>query len=656
MRRMKKMFLSKNTLRHPIGEAKMLKRERGFDMESYRILAELSQAVMFEWDIAADRLFVSDRWRLNFGPEPQKAEFSKSLTEIFPVPSNEENLLQRYIEAVKYDKKVNCYEKLEMRLCTIHDECRWFQLRLLLRLTPAGEPERVFCMMTDINQQKEDYEKLLYQAQKDVLTGLYNKETTQLLMEHYLEHARISDKQQALLIIDIDGFKDINDRFGHLFGDAVIAELGHIIQDSFRESDIVGRFGGDEFMVLFKNIGDVEVIRHKAEDMNRVLQRTYRNEQGDLYQVSASIGIALSPQYGLHFAELFSKADQALYYVKEHGKNACSFYHDDLPMPEYVSNRSLELRKTRRRSKAFQENVIEYIFKILYHSQDANAAVNLILEIISIRYNISRTFILERNREGEYENTFEWCKKGIPSQQSSQQHIPEEDAEKFFQHFNEDGVFSVENTALLAPELKKYFADSPVKALLECAMYQQGSIEGVIGFEYNSHPRDWKSEEIEALSFTAEILSTFLLQKRSLDKMKVSYGQALEILDHIDSFIYVIDKNTYEILFSNRKAIEFFGTDQLGKPCYAVIGADDTVCPFCPMSFLPESFHSVKKDVYMPKRAIWLRTAVSRIHWTENREVCMLHCHDITAWKKEESLSAEKIPLSEREQQAGTVM
>lgn len=614
-----------------------MEKKRDFDIESYRILAELSNAIMFEWDIAEDKIYVSANWKVVFGTEPQPDACSKNIAAIFSLHPDDPDLLTPYIWELKAEKKKvspqRYYQKIEMRLLTKKRGYLWYQFRLLLRCDALGVPERVFCMMTDIDLQKQEYEKLLYQAQTDVLTGLYNKATIQALIKNYLESSRLQDKNQALFIIDIDGFKEVNDHFGHLFGDAVIAEIARQIRDAFRESDLVGRIGGDEFIALFKNIGDKNLILRKAEELSRQLQRTYKAEPAN-YNISGSIGIVLSPEYGVEFDDLFQKADQALYYVKSHGKNSFYLYHDELPLPQYVSSRAMLHEPKKKRPKAFYENVIEYIFKILYRSQDANAATNLILEIIGKKYHISRTFIIEKNPQGEYVNTFEWCDAGVASQQNEQQHIPAEVAEKFLHHFDENGVFSCVNTKFLPQDILRYFDDSPVQAFLECSMMNEGSVDGVIGFEYHEGPREWKSEEIESLSFTAEILGTFLLKKRSLDRMKLSHMQALEILDHIDSFIYVLDKNSHEILFLNKTAIEFFGTDQLGKRCYEIISGEDAPCPFCPLLSLTESIDCAQKEMYFPKTDLWVKAAVSRIQWSKDRDVCMLHCHNITALKK----------------------
>ena len=184
-------------------------------MESYRILAELSNAILFEWDITTDCFYVSANWQATFNTKPQKENFSKNFTNIFPMPTHQPDMLTPYIENIHKNSKRNNltdnYHKIEVQLLTKEHSSVWFQLRLLLRYDAKGLPDRLFGMMTDIDLQKKENEKLLYQAQTDILTGLYNKATTQLMIRNYLKYSSLQNKNQALFIIDIDGFKEVND-------------------------------------------------------------------------------------------------------------------------------------------------------------------------------------------------------------------------------------------------------------------------------------------------------------------------------------------------------------------------------------------------------------------------------------------------------------
>ncbi|MDF2564690.1 MAG: putative signaling protein [Massilibacillus sp.] len=615
-----------------------MKNFKQFDVESYRILAELSEAITFEWDVQTDKFYVSSQWKLKFDYEPSYDHFSQNIRQALRIHPADRRKIVRYVNQVKKNiegfLQLNNYAEFEVRLLHNKQEYIWCKFRLVLRCGDDNQPERVFGMITDIDAEKKEHQKLLCQAQKDVLTGLYNKATTNQLIEEYIAEVTMPNKKQALFIIDIDGFKDVNDHLGHLFGDAVIADLAHSISRTFRDSDIVGRIGGDEFIVLLKNIPKMDIVFLKVQELLKSLRRSY-DSNDKTYEVSASIGIALYPDHGDTFDTLFQNADQALYYVKEHGKNNFYLYYEEMPQVQYENKRMTASTDESNVpiSKSFHENVIEYIFKILYRSKDANTAIHLILEVIGLKYNVSRAVIHEKTEDSLYSNTFEWCNKSVPSIQAEQQGISADFVEKVHPYFDKNGVFSCANINLLSDELKLYFKDSPVKSLLYCHMIDSGMVRGVIGFEYYKHPRIWTNAEIEVLSFTAEILSTFLLKKRAIDKLKLSHVHALEIMDHIDSFIYVIDKNTHEVLFLNKKAIEFFGSHHMGGLCYEFISCEDGPCSYCPMLQITESIEQVNKEVYLPKRKLWIKAAVSKIHWNDDREVCLLHCHDITEYK-----------------------
>lgn len=163
--------------------------------------------------------------------------------------------------------------------------------------------------------------KLKIRAENDLLTGLYNKITSELLISDYLE-TEGKNGRHALFVIDIDNFKNVNDEMGHLIGDRALIDTAAGINDSFRISDIKGRIGGDEFIVLLKNIASDEDIRKKAEDLCRLFKsiKVYNG------QISGSVGAAVYPDHGTTYTELFEIADKAMYHSKELGKDGYYIY------------------------------------------------------------------------------------------------------------------------------------------------------------------------------------------------------------------------------------------------------------------------------------------------------------------------------------------
>ncbi len=161
-------------------------------------------------------------------------------------------------------------------------------------------------------------------AQKDALTGLWNRAYTIDFLSDYLVDKRHCG---CFFMIDIDGFKHINDTYGHLTGDGIIVQLAETLKKIVRSDDIVCRVGGDEFIVFFKGVASRDFASSKAEEIILTLDRDPFRHSSE-YRISVSIGIATAPYDGTDFVTLYNKADKALYHVKENGKHSYHFYSD----------------------------------------------------------------------------------------------------------------------------------------------------------------------------------------------------------------------------------------------------------------------------------------------------------------------------------------
>lgn len=170
----------------------------------------------------------------------------------------------------------------------------------------------------------EHNKKLKNEADTDLLTGLSNKIATERMIKEYM--AEKHKKQGVFLIIDVDNFKKINDTMGHAFGDEVLRELSMRLQSLFRVTDIIGRVGGDEFVVFLKDIKDMEAVEREGRKLE-VFFHQFEVGKYVKYSITASIGGAVFPSEGATFEDLYKAADKALYVSKRQGKNRLTFYH-----------------------------------------------------------------------------------------------------------------------------------------------------------------------------------------------------------------------------------------------------------------------------------------------------------------------------------------
>ena len=154
-------------------------------------------------------------------------------------------------------------------------------------------------------------------AQLDEMTGLLTKTATRRHIEHLLKEK--PDQLYAFFILDIDTFKQANDLYGHAFGDSVIEQFAAVLRTQFREQDMIGRIGGDEFAV-FIPVPDLAWVKTRAQQLLKALHYTH-TAMGNSWGVSASIGIALTSREAQDFETLYRKADDALYMSKKNGRN-----------------------------------------------------------------------------------------------------------------------------------------------------------------------------------------------------------------------------------------------------------------------------------------------------------------------------------------------
>lgn len=290
--------------------------------ERYQIIMNQSDSIIFEYDILNKTVMYSGNFKKKFGFDP--------LTTGFPEAAAEEGLIHpddtdRYLEFFRNVELEDSYNEGEFRLTMANGSYAWFEMKVTTIRDENGKPLRAIGRLTDITKQKAETQKLIARSETDTLTGLYNKATTQNLIENSFKAQYNS--QHAVLMLDVDDFKNINDTFGHGFGDSALTELACKLKGVFRSSDIVGRIGGDEFMILMKDLKAPEMIAEKASDICKALLCNYEKD-GKTCTISASVGVAVFPQDGTTYDELYKKADTALYRAKSNGKNNFMFYND----------------------------------------------------------------------------------------------------------------------------------------------------------------------------------------------------------------------------------------------------------------------------------------------------------------------------------------
>jgi len=200
---------------------------------------------------------------------------------------------------------------------------QWLSIKTIRDET--GKIQRFISLFSDITLRKRNEERILYQANYDALTGLPNRSLFLDRLQRAIIQAERSDTQIALLFIDLDRFKNVNDTLGHACGDLLLQEAAARLNALVRRSDTVARLGGDEFTVILSDLSDFTQIERLVEKLLKSLSAPYDLEQHVAF-VSASIGITIFPNDGGNVEDLLKNADTAMYQAKENGRNLSQFF------------------------------------------------------------------------------------------------------------------------------------------------------------------------------------------------------------------------------------------------------------------------------------------------------------------------------------------
>ena len=230
------------------------------------------------------------------------------------------NFTQDFLHSIFESGRLHVMFKYER--CLTNGEKHWIHNEV--RFMTDVDSGHVCAMLSakNIDREMEEEQQLIMAAKMDMMTMVLNCDTTMEYIRRIFENDTMN--KHALFMIDVDNFKALNDTYGHQVGDEFLIEFADIIKASFRDSDIIGRVGGDEFFVLMRNVPDRDVIENKAISLLGVIQRVCSDYKD--VNLSSSIGIAVYPECGKSLEALHLRADTALYQAKRQGKDKYVFF------------------------------------------------------------------------------------------------------------------------------------------------------------------------------------------------------------------------------------------------------------------------------------------------------------------------------------------
>lgn len=298
------------------------------EKERYEIVEEISDDIIFSYDVVSDVFECSAKILRGMGTRTKIDNAIETFTygDVF-----DHRDVPAFILALSNalsGKKINVFDA---RVINNRGDGVWHRIKFAVMYGDDGNATRFIGTMIDIDKEKKEKSRLISQAETDQLTGFLNKISTSLKISEIIRE--YPDEQGALLLLDLDDFKKLNDTYGHQVGDNFLRIFTSKLFLRFGANDVLGRIGGEEFVVFLNaHSDDVEDIKSLAEKTAKDILEICRSITLDGVEDrenTCSIGVALYPCDGASYTELYEKADSAMYTVKRNGKNNYAFFENE---------------------------------------------------------------------------------------------------------------------------------------------------------------------------------------------------------------------------------------------------------------------------------------------------------------------------------------
>lgn len=562
-----------------------------------------------------------------------------------------DEILQAALSKIHPDFQKKVYEKMNCRAlhlaymrgihtCNVEYRLKrkgcyhWINasIQLLKKDSSADIFARVF--LKDIQAQKE---KLQKEVHIDALTGAYNRKG---IITHIEELLRQNPEAiSACVSLDIDNFKEVNDTFGHLYGDAVLSETAKKIQKLCRSDTLIGRLGGDEFVAFFPRLQSEEVLMHAAERLQSALVNTYTSGS-HMVKTSVSMGISFYPRHGTTFTELYDKADIAMYHCKRNGKNGWTVYQDTMERCQQIMEKpDSDNIGDMQLNKPFEGNIGEYIFRILYRREKTDPqTMRTVLELIAHHYDMQYFYVMDFNRETQsIQPLLSWSEEDKSLYELLQ--LDEQKAALEFLetiHSDNDRILFLENCGKDCFDRfpKEILNKLAIFALVHMSVPVSNQHDILIGLANTRHTHSFSRNQRTDIRTIFEVIVTFLKDQQQREQQKKYTDTLISLLNNLGNSIYVIDPHSYQLIYFNQSLMEIFPKLKTGEICHKVFREEDTPCKDCPIRQLSKTVPSASADIHNAKLNADIQTTAAYVEWYDQQKYVLLSGVDVTRYKK----------------------
>lgn len=345
--------------------------------------------------------------------------------------------------------------------------------------------------------------EIMNELQYDSLTGVYNKKTITEYAKKRL--AEEKEKRIVIAILDVDHFKSVNDTFGHLYGDKVLARVGGRLKEIVGEDGVIGRIGGDEFMIVFNGLDDDQVLRGMLRAIRTQIKWEFAEDFENL-SITCSIGASIFPVNGRDYESLFKKADCCLYIAKEKGRDRYVFFRDEMHRASYEAmlNKSQLNAMNNPREIRELKNIASFMESAVTDSRKA---------VLDAMRHMKDTFGIDNINiyYGEGMKKVYSFGSDIPEAQDAMYVFSEEFQELMGENERFLQIGFADTFSDITPDFCGRMKAERIASTIQCYIGDKRNIKGLVTFNKCREASQWANYEIDCARIFAAVLSSMAL-------------------------------------------------------------------------------------------------------------------------------------------------
>ncbi len=466
----------------------------------FNTVAELTEEWFWIYDVSMATIQFFGKGREILGLSAEKQPFPDYVVGSGMVYPDDLDTFLQFNENLKSGE----VSPVEVRFILPNGMAKYYRIIYKTIYGKDGNPMFSIGKTYDIDKQK----RLEVLSRTDLLTNCLNKITTENVVKDIISGSPTST--HALFLIDVDDFKSVNDELGHYFGDIVLSDIAKNLHSNFRGADIIGRIGGDEFLVFVKDISDERIIKSKAKAIASAFGDSYAGENKD-YKISGSIGVSIYPKHADSYEGLYKCSDKALYRSKMLGKDRYTIYSNELADTD-TKNLTAVDNANKLTTTHFDAGIASVVFDLMYQAEDVSKAMNAVVRLVGKHMGADRCYVAQTfNGGASYSVSYEWVSDHSMAKKDIFQDVPLEVVKDFFEELEQNGVMY--NNALSDLDNKDY---SKIPGSDSMASYLLVQTKGkdhnrlVFGIDDSSEHRVWSEKEIDTVQYILKMISIFI--------------------------------------------------------------------------------------------------------------------------------------------------